>query len=98
MNPVLHRNTKNTGTGASQVRAGVVTNGLEMLKRLQSSIPKIINSDATPQHLRQLWCDAPKTLDVLVKLSKNRLCCGAQYSAASFCLTQVTATFFQQIP
>jgi hypothetical protein len=34
-------------------------------------IPKIINSDATPQHLRTLWCDAPKMLDVLVKLSKN---------------------------
>jgi hypothetical protein len=39
MKPVLHRNTKNTGTGESQAWAGVVTNGLEMLKRLQSSMP-----------------------------------------------------------
>jgi hypothetical protein len=34
-------------------------------------------SDATKQQPREIWCDAPKVLDLFVKVSKNDLCCGA---------------------
>jgi hypothetical protein len=51
-----------------------------LLHLCSSSAPKSIVFDAMTQHLWLVWCDAPKMLDVRVKLSKIGPCCGAQYN------------------
>jgi hypothetical protein len=57
----------------------------QFLRGYQLIAPKSIVFDAMTQHLWLVWCDAPKVLDLTVKVSKIGPCCGAQYKVRQHC-------------